>query len=140
MLKALGHPQRLRIVQLLGEDEQCVCHLTAALGLRQATVSQHLATLRRAGIVRSRRDGLNTFYRLVDRRVLDALRALGLEPHAGQEARPVHCPCPRCAQQARSPVLAAAPKQDPRLGVGLPTPGEVSEPDKETAADKGADP
>jgi DNA-binding transcriptional ArsR family regulator len=55
-MTALADPMRLRIVALLAEREQCVCHLTDALGLSQGTVSHHMQVLKRAGLVRDRRD------------------------------------------------------------------------------------
>ena len=55
-LSALADPTRLRIVTLLGEREQCVCHLTEALGRTQGTISHHMGKLKRAGLVRDRRD------------------------------------------------------------------------------------
>jgi ArsR family transcriptional regulator, arsenate/arsenite/antimonite-responsive transcriptional repressor len=56
VLSALADPTRLRIVTLLGEREQCVCHLTEALGLSQGTISHHMGVLKRAGLVRDRHD------------------------------------------------------------------------------------
>jgi len=65
--KALGDPVRLRLFYLLSlQDELCVCHLTAALGLPQSTVSRHLGVLRHAGLVETRRDGKWMYYRLSD--------------------------------------------------------------------------
>lgn len=55
--KALGDPLRLRIVALLRQGERCVCDLVAILGASQSTVSRHLSTLRKAGIVQARREG-----------------------------------------------------------------------------------
>ena len=55
-LKALGDPTRLAIVALLARREHCVCDLMAALHLPQSTCSHHLGVLRRAGLVRGRRD------------------------------------------------------------------------------------
>ena len=55
-LSALGDPVRLRIVTLLVEREQCVCHLTETLGLSQGTISHHMGVLKRACLVRDRRD------------------------------------------------------------------------------------
>jgi ArsR family transcriptional regulator, arsenate/arsenite/antimonite-responsive transcriptional repressor len=63
-LQALADPIRLRMVRLLGEREQCVCHLTEALGLSQASISHHVAVLKRAGLVEDRRDTRWTYYRL----------------------------------------------------------------------------
>ncbi|NIM92544.1 MAG: metalloregulator ArsR/SmtB family transcription factor [Anaerolineales bacterium] len=65
ILKAVGHPIRLQILETLGlEGEACVCHLENVLGQRQAYLSQQLAKLREAGLVSDRRDGLNIFYSL----------------------------------------------------------------------------
>ncbi len=62
---ALANTIRLRAVVLLGsEGELCVCELTHALGLSQPAVSRHLALLRRAGMVASRREGQWVHYRL----------------------------------------------------------------------------
>lgn len=55
-LAALANPVRLRIVLLLREREQCVCHLTDALGLSQGTVSYHMGLLKQAGLVEDRHD------------------------------------------------------------------------------------
>lgn len=74
VLSALGDPMRLRIVGLLAQREQCVCHLTATLGLSQGTVSHHMGVLKRAGLVRDRRDPDDTrwvYYSLDSRGVSD---------------------------------------------------------------------
>ena len=63
--KALADPVRLRIVHLLiRQDELCVCHFVQVLELPQSSISRHLSTLRGAGLVSSRRDGLWIHYRL----------------------------------------------------------------------------
>ena len=56
MLKGLGDPTRLALVALLSRREHCVCDLMTTLRLPQSTCSHHLAVLRRAGLVRDRRD------------------------------------------------------------------------------------
>jgi len=63
-LQALADPVRLRMVRLLSEQEQCVCHLTETFGLSQASISHHMAVLKRAGLVEDRRDTRWTYYRL----------------------------------------------------------------------------
>jgi len=74
--KALGDPVRLRLFSLLASgNELCVCHLTDALQLPQSTVSRHLAILRNAGLVDTRRDGKWIHYRLTGG-MADALSAL----------------------------------------------------------------
>jgi DNA-binding transcriptional ArsR family regulator len=77
MVRVLGHPVRLRIVELLEGGEQTVKEIQAALDAPQAQVSQQLARMRAAGIVAGRRNGANVRYRIVDSRVvrmLDCLR------------------------------------------------------------------
>ncbi|HAG06589.1 MAG TPA: ArsR family transcriptional regulator [Peptococcaceae bacterium] len=79
VLKSLGHPTRLKIIELLRGGERCVCELIAALGLEQSNVSQHLGILRKAGLVACRKDGLRVMYRLTDPRVIevtDLVRAM----------------------------------------------------------------
>jgi DNA-binding transcriptional ArsR family regulator len=64
LFKALAHPKRLAILQLLRDQELCVCEIEEALGLRQAYVSQQLTVLREAGLVCYRKDGWNVHYRI----------------------------------------------------------------------------
>ena len=66
LFRALSHPVRLRILDILARQEACVCHLTAILGQRQPYVSQQLASLREAGLVTDRRDGTLIYYRLAN--------------------------------------------------------------------------
>ena len=66
VLKAMGHPVRLRILAMLRGGELCVCQMTALLELATSTVSAHLADLKRAGLVNERKDGRWVFYRLTD--------------------------------------------------------------------------
>jgi len=63
--KALAHPGRLRILAMLSHGELCVCQITAMLGLATSTVSSHLRELRRAGLIRERKDGKWVHYELV---------------------------------------------------------------------------
>ena len=64
LFKALADTTRLRIVGLLLDGEICVCNIHESLGLPQPKVSRHLAYLRRAGLVETRKDGLWVHYRL----------------------------------------------------------------------------
>jgi ArsR family transcriptional regulator len=64
LFKALADATRLRILALLVGGEICVCEIHEALKLPQPTVSRHLAYLRRAGLVETRREGLWIHYRL----------------------------------------------------------------------------
>ena len=65
LFKALADRTRLRLIQMLGDEELCVCDCVAVLKTNQPKVSRHLAYLRRAGLVTARRDGKWTYYRLV---------------------------------------------------------------------------
>lgn len=64
LLRVLGHPARIRIVEELRVGEKNVNDLEAAIGIRHSGVSQHLALLRGRGIVTERRDGRHVLYRL----------------------------------------------------------------------------
>lgn len=64
LFKALGDETRVRIVALLSHEELCVCHIEAALGLSQPNASRHLAILRTAGVVETRREANWIYYRL----------------------------------------------------------------------------
>lgn len=71
--KALSHPARLHLVQMLQQGEKCVCELIPAVGMEQSGVSRHLAILKREGIVDSRKDGQKVIYYLRDERILQIL-------------------------------------------------------------------
>lgn len=75
LFRVLGHPARVRILEILADGEQSVGALQAALGLDSSGTSQHLAALRRVGVVESRRAGTSVFYRVDDPRVFDLLSA-----------------------------------------------------------------
>jgi DNA-binding transcriptional ArsR family regulator len=66
VLKAMGHPVRLRILAMLRDGELCVCQMTALLDLAPSTVSAHLADLKRAGLVGERKEGRWVFHRLAE--------------------------------------------------------------------------
>jgi DNA-binding transcriptional ArsR family regulator len=64
VLKALGHPTRLAIVEMLAEGERCVCEINARIAADSSTISKHLSILKKAGILNDRKQGLNVYYRL----------------------------------------------------------------------------
>jgi len=72
--KALGEPMRLRLLQALRGGECSVGELAERTGGGQANVSKHLSVLKRAGLVDSRRDGLNVFYHISDEGVFTICR------------------------------------------------------------------
>jgi DNA-binding transcriptional ArsR family regulator len=121
--KALGHPVRLAILDALRGGEQCVCHLESALGMRQAYISQQLAVLKEAGIIRERRDGWNMYYRVIRPDIFALIeRAGGLASRPGKAFDRLHrarapiadCPCPKCSPEdevgPRKSSASAAPK------------------------------
>ena len=81
LFSALADRTRLRLLNLMGTDEVCVCFFVEVLNVSQPKISRHLAYLRRAGVVESRRDGKWIHYRVVEpedegaRRVLGEVRA-----------------------------------------------------------------
>jgi len=102
IFRALMHLARLAILKTLRDGEACVCHLEARLGYRQAYLSQQLAALRAAGLVRDRRDGWNVYYSVAHPDVfalLDtALRMVGGTTDRDRlPERVLDCPCPKCA-------------------------------------------
>jgi len=100
VLKAMAHPVRLQILNALRQDEECVCHLTALLGQRQAYVSQQLMFLRQAGLIKDRKDGLRVYYRVKDPRVFDVVDAvnalMGVRGEIAERQVLAACPCPKC--------------------------------------------
>jgi ArsR family transcriptional regulator, arsenate/arsenite/antimonite-responsive transcriptional repressor len=85
LFKAFADPVRLRLLNLLGDGEVCVCHLHEALDLPQSTVSRHLAYLRKRGLVVGRKQGLWVHYRLakpagrLHRTLLGGMKACALD-------------------------------------------------------------
>ena len=64
IVKAMAHPTRLFIVDVLANEEKCVCELTEMIGADVSTVSKHLSILKGAGIVRDDKRGSQVFYSL----------------------------------------------------------------------------
>jgi ArsR family transcriptional regulator len=92
LFAALADRTRLRLLHLLGPGERCVCDLVDGVEAPQPTVSRHLAALRRAGLVRARRDGLWMHYRIEEgaeellTRVFEVLRDCAAEcPELGMD-------------------------------------------------------
>ncbi|WP_271465393.1 ArsR/SmtB family transcription factor [Acidovorax sp. NCPPB 4044] len=75
-LKALAHEDRLLLLCQLSQGEMCVSDLEARLDIRQPTLSQQLGVLRRQGVVATRREGKNIYYRVADPALLDLLAVL----------------------------------------------------------------
>lgn len=82
VFKALANEKRLAVVHALRDGELCACDIEAVLDAPQSTVATHLRKLRDAGIVRTRKDGKWTHYRIADTaslQLIDLAAALGEE-------------------------------------------------------------
>lgn len=80
-IRVLGHPDRLKIVEVLESEPRTVSFVCEALGLEQAIVSQHLARLRGYNIVEAERRGVHVYYRIVEpkvRHILECIRKCDL--------------------------------------------------------------
>lgn len=103
-LKLLAHPERLRILDAVRRDAECVCHLEALLGKPQPYVSQQLRLLRDAGLIEDRKQGQNVYYWLKDSEVRTWLDAV-LGPVGTEQPLPVlhrrltACSCPKCSEE-----------------------------------------
>lgn len=106
LFKLLSHPARLAILEILRHGEECVCHMEAALGFRQAYLSQQLSVLREAGIIQDRRDGWNIFYRVVEPDIYDVIDAacqtVSIDDFVRERVNPPDCSCPKCASPLKS--------------------------------------
>jgi len=76
VLKTLGHPIRLEIVNLLLNEEKYVWNIWSALQLQQSIVSQHLAILRKKGIVNHERKGTNVKYSIKDKNIEEIVKVI----------------------------------------------------------------
>lgn len=82
MLKVLAHPVRLCIVNGLLEKGECnVSYMQECLDTPQSTVSQHLQKLKSAGIIEGRRNGLEIYYKISNKKVGDIIRVIMSDEH-----------------------------------------------------------
>ncbi|MFA3877397.1 ArsR/SmtB family transcription factor [Streptomyces sp. MMCC 100] len=72
--KTLGHPARIRVLELLSEREHAVAEMLPEVGIEPAHLSQQLAVLRRANLVVSRKEGSTVYYSLTSPQVAELLR------------------------------------------------------------------
>ena len=93
ILKAIAHPVRLSIVEMLGERERCACEIGDAFPCDRTTVSKHLAVLRSLGVIEDRKEGLRVLYRLRMTCLLPFLACLEQVVRSG--ARECECECER---------------------------------------------
>ena len=110
-LRVLGHPVRVRIVELLRDGERSVGDLQAELNLDSSGTSQHLGVLRRQGVLETRKEGTSVYYRVRDPRTFQLL----------ESARQIISSSFEAAQALLS-ELATPPPPVPRKRGGAPTP------------------
>jgi len=106
IFKMLTHPVRIAILEILRNEEHCVCHMEAHLGLRQAYLSQQLSVLREADLIQDRRDGWNIFYRVTNPEiftVLDAIKKFTRQAATLPNENSVSCNCPHCSARNYNP-------------------------------------
>src|SRR6266550_1504131 len=72
--KTLGHPARIRVLELLSQREHAVAEMLPEVGIEPANLSQQLAVLRRAGLVATRKEGSTVYYSLTSPHVAELLR------------------------------------------------------------------
>ncbi|MER6446468.1 MULTISPECIES: helix-turn-helix transcriptional regulator [Streptomyces] len=72
--KTLGHPVRIRVLELLAEREHAVAEMLPEVGVEAASLSQQLAVLRKSNLVVTRREGSSVYYALTDPEIVELLR------------------------------------------------------------------
>jgi DNA-binding transcriptional ArsR family regulator len=73
ILEALGHPNRIRILESLRQGPRCNCELAPDIGLEQSNLSRHLKILVQAGLLFSWKDGLRVNFKVADERIFKIL-------------------------------------------------------------------
>lgn len=86
LMKQMGDPSRLRIFWILCHVEECVLDIAAMAGMSSSAVSHHLRLLKSAGLITSRREGKEMYYRIAD---TDIARRLH---HAVEDVMEISCP------------------------------------------------
>ncbi len=76
ILKTMGHPIRIKIIEALLDNDKCVSNIWGSLDLPQATVSQHLSLLRLKGIVQQERCGAKVKYSISDRNIEQIIKLI----------------------------------------------------------------
>jgi ArsR family transcriptional regulator len=111
--QALGDKTRLRLLNLMGDQEICVCYFVEILGQGQPKISRHLAYLRSAGIVAARREGKWMHYRIVMPENLGAAQLLRQTLEWLKEDRAMQADRSRLAKACCSPTKFVALQSAP---------------------------
>jgi len=106
ILKVLGAPFRIELLNEIGSGEACVCHLVAVFKRRQAFISQHLMVMRDACILKTRRESKYIYYSVADMEIFSILKKtaemLGAEDEdvlSVSSKNPIsNCSCPKCEE------------------------------------------
>jgi len=111
ILTCMSQPARIQILMSLCCQEACVCHLETAIGMSQASISQHLMIMRKNGLVVTRRDGRHIFYSISNPSLLEIFEKVastnGIDLQPLQRTSFIQipgCPCPVCT-----------PENDPKM-------------------------
>lgn len=112
LFRALADPTRLRLINLMSEQEICVCYFIEVIGAPQPKISRHLAYLRRAGLVAARREGKWMHYRLTVPRDSHAASILKTTMAALKQSNEMQRDCERlnrscCGPKSLVQVLGA---------------------------------
>lgn len=87
VLRAVAHPLRLRLLEILGQEEECnVGRLCALAGSAQPLVSHQLARMRHGGVLSARREGPQVFYRVARPEILDVLECVRRAARRGRSS------------------------------------------------------
>jgi DNA-binding transcriptional ArsR family regulator len=73
VLKAMAHPARLRVLEVLAQRDHCVREMQALVGSDMSTVSKHLSVLKNAGLIADEKQGTNVYYHLLVPHILSSL-------------------------------------------------------------------
>jgi len=75
-LKSMAHPVRVEVLKMLAPGERCVCELVENMDVEQSNLSQHLAVMKRQGLIEARKEGTKVLYRVSDPSVLAVLQSV----------------------------------------------------------------
>ena len=111
MFKALSDVTRLRIVKLLENGELCVCHIVAAVDMSQSKISFHLKILKKAGLVKDRREGKWMHYRLNESDLFKRLLFLSIAERVREDEM-------RVDRQRLEAFIASRPEEFANIATG----------------------
>jgi len=78
VLKALGQPTRLKILELLRNGERCICEIVPAINGEQSNISRHISVMQKSNLITTRKDGVKVMVKVRDPRIFEILDTVGL--------------------------------------------------------------